>query len=195
MRASARCELTCIRVRVNGRKHSNACTCVRMCVWCLRACKKTCACAYVGVRAHVCARACVHACLRLCAVSQAAFVLLDPFVPPNRAHPQESSARRDSVAEVAAVAAGIWPGCKLEVYGSYATGLYTPASDVDCVLIGGRRAGGDHWPAGRVSMYANEYRWRATLRKAHRGLLPLCACTQERTRARACMRAAHSLAN
>ncbi|KIZ03868.1 hypothetical protein MNEG_4085 [Monoraphidium neglectum] len=54
---------------------------------------------------------------------------------------EESSARRDSVAEVAAVAAGIFPGCKLEVYGSYATGLYTPASDVDCVLTGGPWSG------------------------------------------------------
>jgi non-canonical poly(A) RNA polymerase PAPD5/7 len=62
--------------------------------------------------------------------------LLASFSCSPRPALQEAAARRDSIAEVAAVAAGIWPGCKLEIYGSYATGLYTPASDVDCVLMG-----------------------------------------------------------
>jgi non-canonical poly(A) RNA polymerase PAPD5/7 len=54
------------------------------------------------------------------------------FVAPS---PEEETARRDSIARIQSVVQSIWPGATLEVFGSFATGLYLPTSDLDAVIL------------------------------------------------------------
>ncbi|GFR42624.1 hypothetical protein Agub_g3555, partial [Astrephomene gubernaculifera] len=49
--------------------------------------------------------------------------------------PDEAEARRASVAAVSEVVNSIWPNARCEIFGSYATGLYVPTSDVDLVIL------------------------------------------------------------
>ncbi|GIL71713.1 hypothetical protein Vretifemale_2227, partial [Volvox reticuliferus] len=49
--------------------------------------------------------------------------------------PEEAVARRDAVAVVTEVVRSIWPQARCEVFGSYATGLYVPTSDIDLVIL------------------------------------------------------------
>ena len=45
--------------------------------------------------------------------------------------------RRDALVDlVRATVIELWPTAKLEVYGSYATGMYLPSSDIDMVILG-----------------------------------------------------------
>ncbi|XP_010520911.1 PREDICTED: non-canonical poly(A) RNA polymerase PAPD5 [Tarenaya hassleriana] len=49
---------------------------------------------------------------------------------------QEERAKRDEAVEsVLGVIKYIWPSCKVEVFGSYRTGLYLPTSDIDVVIL------------------------------------------------------------
>ena len=54
------------------------------------------------------------------------------FTEPTAA---EGAARVAAVERVRAVVVSIWPGARLEVFGSCATGLYLPTSDVDAVIL------------------------------------------------------------
>ena len=54
------------------------------------------------------------------------------FTEPTEA---EAAARAAAVARVRAVVTSIWPGAKLAVFGSFATGLYLPTSDIDTVIL------------------------------------------------------------
>jgi non-canonical poly(A) RNA polymerase PAPD5/7 len=54
------------------------------------------------------------------------------FVAPS---PEEETARRDSIARIQSVVQSIWPVASLEVFGSFATGLYLPTSDLDAVIL------------------------------------------------------------
>jgi non-canonical poly(A) RNA polymerase PAPD5/7 len=54
------------------------------------------------------------------------------FVAPSTA---EETARRDSIARIQSVVQSIWPVATLEVFGSFATGLYLPTSDLDAVIL------------------------------------------------------------
>eukprot|EP00798_Chlamydomonas_sp_ICE-L_P001683 gene1683-33079_t len=47
----------------------------------------------------------------------------------------EAEARRTAVSQVEAVAKSIWPQSEVQVFGSFATGLYVPTSDVDLVIL------------------------------------------------------------
>jgi non-canonical poly(A) RNA polymerase PAPD5/7 len=47
----------------------------------------------------------------------------------------EASSRAAAVQRVREVVASIWPGARLEVFGSFATGLYLPTSDIDAVIL------------------------------------------------------------
>lgn len=48
---------------------------------------------------------------------------------------EEAAARQAAVAAVAEVAGSLWPSARCEVFGSFATGLYVPTSDVDLVIM------------------------------------------------------------
>ncbi|XP_021606696.1 terminal nucleotidyltransferase 4B isoform X2 [Manihot esculenta] len=50
--------------------------------------------------------------------------------------PEEQAARDSAVKCVFSVIKYIWPNCKVEVFGSYKTGLYLPTSDIDVVILG-----------------------------------------------------------
>ena len=54
------------------------------------------------------------------------------FTEPTAA---EAATRLAAVERVRAVVVAIWPGARLEVFGSCATGLYLPTSDVDAVIL------------------------------------------------------------
>ncbi|XP_008226638.1 PREDICTED: non-canonical poly(A) RNA polymerase PAPD5 [Prunus mume] len=49
--------------------------------------------------------------------------------------PEEQEARTSAVERVSQVIKYIWPRCKVEVFGSFKTGLYLPASDIDVVIM------------------------------------------------------------
>ncbi|KAH7512543.1 hypothetical protein FEM48_Zijuj12G0101600 [Ziziphus jujuba var. spinosa] len=55
------------------------------------------------------------------------------FLSPTR---EEQDARNAAIEGVFNVIKYIWPYCKVEVFGSFRTGLYLPTSDVDVVILG-----------------------------------------------------------
>eukprot|EP00898_Chlorokybus_atmophyticus_P008181 jgi/Chlat1/8364/Chrsp80S07796 len=57
---------------------------------------------------------------------------LNRFMKPSE---DEAAAREAAVDRVRTVVTNIWPSAKLEVHGSYATGLYLPTSDIDVVIL------------------------------------------------------------
>jgi non-canonical poly(A) RNA polymerase PAPD5/7 len=59
--------------------------------------------------------------------------------------PAEAAARREAIDRVADVVRSIWPSARVEVFGSFATGLYLPTSDIDAVVLG---SGCTNIPAG-----------------------------------------------
>ncbi|KAF7140870.1 hypothetical protein RHSIM_Rhsim06G0197900 [Rhododendron simsii] len=50
--------------------------------------------------------------------------------------PEEQASRNAAVRSVFDVIQYIWPNCKVEVFGSFKTGLYLPTSDIDVVILG-----------------------------------------------------------
>ncbi|KAK9269742.1 hypothetical protein L1049_001520 [Liquidambar formosana] len=50
--------------------------------------------------------------------------------------PEEQTSRNTAVESVFDVIRYIWPNCKVEVFGSFKTGLYLPSSDIDVVILG-----------------------------------------------------------
>ncbi|XP_010675574.2 uncharacterized protein LOC104891567 [Beta vulgaris subsp. vulgaris] len=48
---------------------------------------------------------------------------------------EEAAARNAAIERVSDVIRYIWPYCKVEVFGSYRTGLYLPSSDIDVVIL------------------------------------------------------------
>uniref|UniRef100_A0A671SPW9 polynucleotide adenylyltransferase n=1 Tax=Sinocyclocheilus anshuiensis TaxID=1608454 RepID=A0A671SPW9_9TELE len=50
--------------------------------------------------------------------------------------PEEEEMRRDVVNRVEAVIKDLWPMAKVEIFGSFSTGLYLPTSDIDLVVYG-----------------------------------------------------------
>jgi len=59
--------------------------------------------------------------------------------------PQESKARQEAVDRVAEIVKCIWPTADVEVFGSYATNIYLPTSDIDAVVL---RSGCTNIPKG-----------------------------------------------
>lgn len=57
------------------------------------------------------------------------------FISPS---PEEQSSRTAAVQDVSDVVKHIWPQCKVEVFGSFRTGLYLPTSDIDVVIFDSR---------------------------------------------------------
>ncbi|KAJ1284718.1 hypothetical protein BS78_03G226700 [Paspalum vaginatum] len=57
------------------------------------------------------------------------------FISPS---PEEQSSRTNAVQDVSDVVKHIWPQCKVEVFGSFRTGLYLPTSDIDVVIFESR---------------------------------------------------------
>lgn len=55
------------------------------------------------------------------------------FLSPTQ---EEQAARSAAVQGVFEVIKYIWPNCKVEVFGSFRTGLYLPTSDIDVVILG-----------------------------------------------------------
>ncbi|KAI3774984.1 hypothetical protein L1987_49551 [Smallanthus sonchifolius] len=49
---------------------------------------------------------------------------------------EEQLSRNTAVESVSDVIKYIWPNCKVEVFGSFKTGLFLPTSDVDMVILG-----------------------------------------------------------
>lgn len=49
---------------------------------------------------------------------------------------EEVAARADSLNTLRRVVHSIWPSAEVQAFGSYETGLYTPASDTDVVVVG-----------------------------------------------------------
>ncbi|KAL5572970.1 hypothetical protein UlMin_022567 [Ulmus minor] len=49
--------------------------------------------------------------------------------------PEEQTARDSAIERVSGVIKYIWPNCKVEVFGSFRTGLYLPSSDIDVVIL------------------------------------------------------------
>ena len=54
------------------------------------------------------------------------------FVAPTK---QERNAREEAVERVRQVIESIWKNAQLQVFGSFATGLYLPTSDIDAVIL------------------------------------------------------------
>ncbi|CAL1539391.1 unnamed protein product [Lymnaea stagnalis] len=50
--------------------------------------------------------------------------------------PQEESMRKAVVDRLRSVIKGLWPNAKVEIFGSFRTGLYLPTSDIDLVVFG-----------------------------------------------------------
>ncbi|KAK2999417.1 hypothetical protein RJ639_024394, partial [Escallonia herrerae] len=50
--------------------------------------------------------------------------------------PEEQASRSTAVECICGVIKYIWPDCKVEVFGSFKTGLYLPSSDIDVVILG-----------------------------------------------------------
>lgn len=50
--------------------------------------------------------------------------------------PLEHEARIDVVGRVRTVIRKLWPQAKVDIFGSFKTGLYLPASDIDLVICG-----------------------------------------------------------
>lgn len=50
--------------------------------------------------------------------------------------PEEEAMRRDVVNRVEAVIKDLWPTAKVQIFGSFSTGLYLPTSDIDLVVFG-----------------------------------------------------------
>ncbi|KAG1940159.1 terminal nucleotidyltransferase 4A-like isoform X1 [Pimephales promelas] len=50
--------------------------------------------------------------------------------------PEEEAMRRDVVSRIEAVIKNLWPTAKVEIFGSFSTGLYLPTSDIDLVVFG-----------------------------------------------------------
>lgn len=50
--------------------------------------------------------------------------------------PGEQAARQAAIDSIEEVVTSIWPKARVEVFGSFATGLYLPTSDVDAVVMG-----------------------------------------------------------
>ncbi|KAF5730671.1 Nucleotidyltransferase family protein isoform 1 [Tripterygium wilfordii] len=50
--------------------------------------------------------------------------------------PEEQASRGMAVESVFGVIKYIWPNCRVEVFGSFKTGLYLPTSDIDVVILG-----------------------------------------------------------
>ncbi|XP_047057031.1 terminal nucleotidyltransferase 4B-like [Lolium rigidum] len=57
------------------------------------------------------------------------------FISPSA---EEESSRTAAVQAVSDVVKHIWPHCKVEVFGSFRTGLYLPTSDIDVVIFESR---------------------------------------------------------
>ncbi|KAK9674452.1 hypothetical protein RND81_12G233500 [Saponaria officinalis] len=49
--------------------------------------------------------------------------------------PEEGRSRDAAIQRVSDVIKYIWPSCRVEVFGSYRTGLYLPSSDIDVVIL------------------------------------------------------------
>ncbi|XP_074290449.1 uncharacterized protein LOC141617163 [Silene latifolia] len=49
--------------------------------------------------------------------------------------PEEGRSRNSAIQRVSDVIKYIWPNCRVEVFGSYRTGLYLPSSDIDVVIL------------------------------------------------------------
>ncbi|KNA23410.1 hypothetical protein SOVF_025100 [Spinacia oleracea] len=49
--------------------------------------------------------------------------------------PEEAASRNSAIERVSDVIRYIWPYCRVEVFGSYRTGLYLPSSDIDVVIL------------------------------------------------------------
>ena len=52
-----------------------------------------------------------------------------------KATPYESKSRKEAVSRVSEIVTSIWPNARVEVFGSFATGLYLPTSDIDAVIL------------------------------------------------------------
>ncbi|XP_076008841.1 terminal nucleotidyltransferase 4A-like isoform X1 [Genypterus blacodes] len=50
--------------------------------------------------------------------------------------PEEEAMRRDVVNRVEGVIKDLWPTARVEIFGSFSTGLYLPTSDIDLVVFG-----------------------------------------------------------
>ncbi|XP_072316857.1 terminal nucleotidyltransferase 4A-like [Eucyclogobius newberryi] len=50
--------------------------------------------------------------------------------------PEEEAMRRDVVNRIERVIRDLWPSSKVEIFGSFSTGLYLPTSDIDLVVFG-----------------------------------------------------------
>ncbi|KAG8077511.1 hypothetical protein GUJ93_ZPchr0007g6194 [Zizania palustris] len=57
------------------------------------------------------------------------------FISPST---EEQSSRTTAVQAVSSVVEHIWPQCKVEVFGSFRTGLFLPTSDIDVVIFDSR---------------------------------------------------------
>ncbi|KAK2844302.1 hypothetical protein Q5P01_010961 [Channa striata] len=50
--------------------------------------------------------------------------------------PEEEAMRRDVVNRIESVIKDLWPSARVEIFGSFSTGLYLPTSDIDLVVFG-----------------------------------------------------------
>uniref|UniRef100_A0A8C4GU64 Terminal nucleotidyltransferase 4A n=1 Tax=Dicentrarchus labrax TaxID=13489 RepID=A0A8C4GU64_DICLA len=50
--------------------------------------------------------------------------------------PEEEAMRRDVVNRIESVIKDLWPTARVEIFGSFSTGLYLPSSDIDLVVFG-----------------------------------------------------------
>ncbi|XP_041649597.1 terminal nucleotidyltransferase 4A-like [Cheilinus undulatus] len=50
--------------------------------------------------------------------------------------PEEEAMRRDVVYRIESVIKDLWPTARVEIFGSFSTGLYLPTSDIDLVVFG-----------------------------------------------------------
>lgn len=64
------------------------------------------------------------------------------YLQPSRS---EEQIRKDAIARIQQVIQAIWPSASLQIFGSFAAGLYLPTSDIDAVILD---SGCDDIPSG-----------------------------------------------
>lgn len=61
---------------------------------------------------------------------------INDFYEYIKPRPSEEKMRNDVISRVSSIIRSVWPLAKIEVFGSYLTGLYLPTSDIDVAVFG-----------------------------------------------------------
>jgi len=77
------------------------------------------------------------------------------------------------IEHVKKVVSSLWPESRVEMYGSHATSLCIPSSDLDLVVIGANQSEGDQHPISVLSRALQKERWIRTLQSIETARVPV----------------------